>query len=323
VVIGGDLFDGDGKDMGTGLYFARAIGRLAQADVPFLLLSGNHDAASVLTRSIPWPDNVKLFGTRRPETHVLAECAVAVHGQSFATPAVTDNLVLVYPDAVEHYLNIGVLHTALARHQGHAAYAPCNLEVLRSKHYDYWALGHVQEHEVVSEDPYVVFPGNTQGRTIRETGPKARGDSDGGERPDRHHRAYRTGRTALGACRGRLHRVGGGRGGLAHTRIAPLHLAGRCSRPASRRTSVTHRRDGGHRRTTRRSVIDLRQRARGRRVDIAGPVHRKGEGAMPCKQRPIIPQMICHTPITELFIRLFGPVLSHKPVTTPNCLNNL
>lgn len=172
VVIAGDLFDGDWKDMGTGLYFARAMGRLAQVDVPVFLLSGNHDAESVLTRSIPWPDNVKLFGTRRPETHVLPEFAVAVHGQSFATPAVTDNLVLAYPDAVEHHFNIGVLHTALAGRLGHAAYAPCSLEDLRSKHYDYWALGHVHEHEVVSEDPFVVFPGNTQGRTIRETGPK-------------------------------------------------------------------------------------------------------------------------------------------------------
>lgn len=67
-----------------------------------------------------------------------------------------------------------MLHTALTGRQGHAAYAPCSLEDLRSKHYDYWALGHVHEHEVVSEDPYVVFPGNTQGRTIREAGPKAR-----------------------------------------------------------------------------------------------------------------------------------------------------
>jgi DNA repair exonuclease SbcCD nuclease subunit len=37
VVIAGDLFDGDWKDMGTGLYFARAMGRLAQADVPVFL----------------------------------------------------------------------------------------------------------------------------------------------------------------------------------------------------------------------------------------------------------------------------------------------
>src|SRR3546814_6658611 len=31
VVIAGDLFDGDWRDMGTGLYFAKAMGRLDQA----------------------------------------------------------------------------------------------------------------------------------------------------------------------------------------------------------------------------------------------------------------------------------------------------
>ena len=70
VVIAGDLFDGEWKDMGTGLYFARAMGRLDQADIPVVPPSGNHDAESVLTRSVPWPPNVKLFGTRRPETHI-------------------------------------------------------------------------------------------------------------------------------------------------------------------------------------------------------------------------------------------------------------
>jgi exonuclease SbcD len=172
VVIAGDLFDGEWKDMGTGLYFARAMGRLNGANIPVFLLSGNHDAESVLTRSVPWPPNVRLFGTRKPETHTLPDLAVAVHGQSFATPAVTDNLVLAYPDATNHHFNIGMLHTALTGRQGHAAYAPCSLEDLRSKHYHYWALGHVHEHEIVCDEPHVVFPGNTQGRTIRETGPK-------------------------------------------------------------------------------------------------------------------------------------------------------
>ncbi|KKC27925.1 metallophosphoesterase [Sphingomonas sp. SRS2] len=172
VVIAGDLFDGDWKDMGTGLYFARAIGRLDHANIPVFLLAGNHDAASVISRSVPWPPNVRLFSTRKAETHVLPEIGVAIHGQSFPTAAVTDNLVLAYPDAAKHHFNIGMLHTALAGREGHAAYAPCSLDDLRSKHYDYWALGHVHEHEVVCQEPYVVFPGNTQGRTIRECGPK-------------------------------------------------------------------------------------------------------------------------------------------------------
>ncbi|MFX4967379.1 hypothetical protein ABTB98_19890, partial [Acinetobacter baumannii] len=81
----------------------RAMGRLDRAEIPVFLLAGNHDAASVITRSIPWPPNVRLFSARRPETHLLAELQVAVHGQSFSTPAVTDNLVPSYPAAAEHH----------------------------------------------------------------------------------------------------------------------------------------------------------------------------------------------------------------------------
>lgn len=172
VVIAGDLFDGDWRDMATGLYFAKAMGRLDQARIPAFLLAGNHDAASVISRTVPWPPNVRLFGSRRPETHRLPEISVAVHGQSFSTPAVTENLVLAYPAAEAHTFNIGMLHTALAGRQGHADYAPCSVDDLRSRGYDYWALGHVHEFEVVSTEPYIVFPGNVQGRTIRETGAK-------------------------------------------------------------------------------------------------------------------------------------------------------
>jgi DNA repair exonuclease SbcCD nuclease subunit len=172
VVIAGDLFDGDWKDMGTGLYFARAMGRLNQADIPVFVLAGNHDAASVLTKSVPWPPNVQQFSSRKPQTHRIERLSVAVHGQSFANAAVSDNLALGYPEPDEHAFNIGVLHTALAGRPGHAEYAPCTVDDLRAKGYDYWALGHVHAHEVACEDPYVVFPGNIQGRTIRETGPK-------------------------------------------------------------------------------------------------------------------------------------------------------
>jgi len=172
VVIAGDLFDGDWRDMATGLYFARAMGKLDRASIPAFILAGNHDAASVISRTVPWPANVYQFDSRRPKTHRIADLAVALHGQSFSSPAVTDNMVLGYPPADPHAFNIGVLHTALAGRQGHANYAPCSVEDLRAKGYDYWALGHVHEFEIVARDPYVVFPGNVQGRTIRETGPK-------------------------------------------------------------------------------------------------------------------------------------------------------
>ena len=51
-------------------------------------------------------------------------------------------------------------------------YAPCTLEGLLSKNYDYWALGHVHRREILHENPWIVFPGNTQGRHINESGPR-------------------------------------------------------------------------------------------------------------------------------------------------------
>ena len=41
---------------------------------------------------------------------------------------------------------------------------------LAARGYDYWALGHVHAFEIVSRDPWIVYPGNLQGRSIRECG---------------------------------------------------------------------------------------------------------------------------------------------------------
>ena len=172
LVIAGDLYDGDWRDFGTGLYFVSRMARLAEKGIPVFLLHGNHDAESVITRRLELPANVHVFGAQAPETFVLEDLRVALHGRSFAQPAETKNLVPGYPAPVLGAFNIGVLHTALEGVAGHARYAPCSLAELTAKGYDYWSLGHVHRHQVLHERPHVVFPGNLQGRHIRETGPK-------------------------------------------------------------------------------------------------------------------------------------------------------
>ena len=172
LVIAGDLYDGTWRDYKTGLFFAEQMGRLNQARIPVFLLHGNHDAQSQITKPLVLPANVNVFGVRRAETFRIEELNVAVHGQSFRQAAVTDNLVPGYPSPIEGAFNIGVLHTALGGMGEHANYAPCSLEELMAKGYDYWALGHVHGRQVLHEQPHVVFPGNLQGRHVRETGPK-------------------------------------------------------------------------------------------------------------------------------------------------------
>jgi len=172
VVVAGDLYDGDWRDYHTGLFFVRQMGRLATANIPAFLLYGNHDAESQITRRLVLPENVKTFSARKPETFELKELDVVLHGQSFRYRDVTDNLVLAYPEPTAGAFNIGVLHTGLGGMGGHANYAPCTIDDLVTKGYDYWALGHVHQANVLHERPHVVFPGNLQGRHIRETGPK-------------------------------------------------------------------------------------------------------------------------------------------------------
>ncbi len=171
LLLAGDLYDGDWKDFSTGLFFTRQMARLQAAGIPVHLIAGNHDAASVLTRRLTLPDNVQSYPTRAAETRLVTGLPVAIHGRGFPHRAVPENLVPDYPAALPGHFNIGLLHTSLTGGYGHDPYAPCALADLEARGYQYWALGHVHQPRIVAREPWVVFPGNTQGRHIRETGP--------------------------------------------------------------------------------------------------------------------------------------------------------
>ena len=172
VLLSGDLFDGDWKDYNTGIYFNSRMGLLREAGIRVFIVSGNHDAASRITHALHLPDNVTLFSSRVAETRIIEDLQVAIHGQSFRSRMVSEDLTQNYPQGGYGLFNVGLLHTALTGRPGHESYAPCTLDGLQSKGYQYWALGHVHSREEVSRDPWIIFPGNIQGRHIRETGPK-------------------------------------------------------------------------------------------------------------------------------------------------------
>lgn len=172
LLLAGDLYDGAWRDFNTGLFFIEKMRRLKEAGIRVFLISGNHDAASRITRALRLPDNVIHFSSRKARTIELEDLNVAIHGQSYAKRAVTADLAKNYPPPVQGMVNIGLLHTALAGRDGHEPYAPCTPGELADKGYDYWALGHVHRREIVGKDPWIVFAGNLQGRHIRETGAK-------------------------------------------------------------------------------------------------------------------------------------------------------
>jgi exonuclease SbcD len=173
VLLAGDLFDGEWEDWRTGDFFARETARLTNARIPVFCIRGNHDAASVVTQRLAAPGGATMLPTDAPASmEVPGLPGVWVHGMGFSTRSVTENVVHRYPDR-KPGLNIGLLHTSASDGGPHATYAPCTLENLLGHGYDYWALGHIHAHQVLAQQPcWVVFPGNIQGRHIREDGAK-------------------------------------------------------------------------------------------------------------------------------------------------------
>ena len=172
VLLAGDFYDGDWKDYSTGIFLSKQMGRLGQHNIAVFAVAGNHDATNRMTKALDSPANMRILSERKAEKIKLDDLAVVIHGRSFGPQHVDENLAATFDTAEKGMFNIGLLHTSLDGREGHAVYAPCTVNDLRSKGYQYWALGHVHQQEFVSQDPWIVFPGCIQGRHIRETGSK-------------------------------------------------------------------------------------------------------------------------------------------------------
>lgn len=175
VLLAGDIYDGDPEDLTANFHFNQQIGRLNLQNIKVVMITGNHDAKSKISRPLSPPKNLTILSTHQPESCEITkdgEIIAIIHGQGFLNQAETRNLATSYPAPVAGKLNIGILHTSLDGREGHANYAPTTKDELIKKGYSYWALGHVHTREVVHQKPCIIFPGNIQGRHIRETGAK-------------------------------------------------------------------------------------------------------------------------------------------------------
>jgi DNA repair exonuclease SbcCD nuclease subunit len=173
LVIAGDLYDGSWHDFGTGQFFVEQMVVLREEGIPVVIASGNHDAASQITRSLTLPDGIHLLATAEPESKIFDDLGAVVHGQGYATPNVQDNLAAAYPRRIPDLVNVGVLHTAATGSPDHDTYAPCSAADLAALRYEYLALGHIHQRGAVVDGEFPAhFSGNLQGRNPRETGAK-------------------------------------------------------------------------------------------------------------------------------------------------------
>jgi DNA repair exonuclease len=176
IVISGDLYDEADRSLKAQLLLLKEWERLQQHGIAVFVIHGNHDPLNGARAELKLPSNVTQFGATqmeyRPAYCRNGELAAFVYGMSYAKRHVTDNLAAGYSPVEGAAFHIAMLHGNVNGDQSHDPYAPCSLEELVGKGFDYWALGHIHSRRVLHEYPHVVYSGNIQGRNPRETGPK-------------------------------------------------------------------------------------------------------------------------------------------------------
>ena len=174
VVLAGDLYDSRDRSLRALVEFRRQMERLAEHGIPVYIVHGNHDPLDGWGSRFGMPDNVCVFDGEAREVAVVRDGReiARITGVSYTEERVTRNLARSLPPARDGAYSIAVLHANVGGQSGHAAYAPASIADLVEAGFDYWALGHIHTHAVLSRSPTIAYPGNPQGRHARETGPR-------------------------------------------------------------------------------------------------------------------------------------------------------
>jgi len=176
IIISGDIYDGADRSLLAQIRFHEGLSRAAEAGIKSFIAHGNHDPLSGWEAGLVFPPEVYRFGGDRVESYRVKRDGIdlaSVSGISYSRSKVEENLALGFKADKKAPFNIGVLHSNLGGDPNHDNYAPCVIDDLISSGMDYWALGHIHNRAIKRENhPTVVYPGNPQGRSLRETGPR-------------------------------------------------------------------------------------------------------------------------------------------------------
>lgn len=191
IVISGDVYDASESSLRAQLRLREAWERLGQHGIPVYVIHGNHDPLNSRRLRLAHPPHVTIFGAKVESINATrrsdGETVAVVSGISYPNAAVMENTSLQFRrDSASKLYHIGLLHANVDGQEGHDAYSPCSLRDLQNTGYDYWALGHIHKRQVLSQSPWIIYPGNIQGRSLKETGPKGCYVVDVGENGEAH-----------------------------------------------------------------------------------------------------------------------------------------
>lgn len=179
VVIAGDIYDSQAQTIYAQHFFQQQLKRLDQAEIPVVMIHGNHDYIQASQRRIQYPDNVHLLGADSEAiesvdlTFTSGETA-RFYGFSYHHRWIEVRKINAFPKATsETDYTIGLLHGEVEGPSSDAGrYAPFSVEELKQKGYHYWALGHIHQAQSLTQTQDIQYAGTPQGRHRNELGEK-------------------------------------------------------------------------------------------------------------------------------------------------------
>jgi exonuclease SbcD len=175
ILVAGDVYDAADRSLRAQLKFADGLKKLAVAGIRSFVCHGNHDPLDGWIASLQWPEEVHIFEPELESVPVTLGGAdvVLIHGISYPHSQIDDSFGRGFERQGSQPFQIGLFHCSVGSDPAHETYAPRTLSELVAANLDYWALGHVHANRVLMDGhPFVAYPGTTQGRHIREPGPR-------------------------------------------------------------------------------------------------------------------------------------------------------
>jgi DNA repair exonuclease SbcCD nuclease subunit len=175
LLVAGDVYDAADRSLRAQLKFADGLKKLAVAGIRSFVCHGNHDPLDGWSASLHWPEEVHIFGPQLESVSISIgeEEVVVIHGISYPHTQIDDSFGRGFKRQGSQPFQVGLFHCSVGSDPAHEIYAPRTQEELLTANLDYWALGHVHRHRVLKDGhPFITYPGTTQGRHIRETGPR-------------------------------------------------------------------------------------------------------------------------------------------------------
>ncbi|QIL45714.1 DNA repair exonuclease [Vagococcus coleopterorum] len=172
LLIVGDTFHQAKPSIQTQQLFVSGLEKLNQEGIPVYLTFGNHDYYQAEKYWFKFPKNTYLFNSEEIETKTLSLPSgetVAISAFSYTSPKIMANKASEFPTrSIISQYHIGLYHGQVGRVNDHP-YAPFQLGELQQLNYDYWALGHIHQPQLLSNEPLIIYPGSPVGHTKKET----------------------------------------------------------------------------------------------------------------------------------------------------------